>query len=84
MKGAKAMKGNKSNELPHGNEWSFLSAKAAATYLGITPLTLIKWRMAGRGPHYFKLGRNVRYRINDLNEWIEERRRLSTSDKGKQ
>lgn len=35
--------------------------------------------MYGRGPRYIKVGRSVRYRVSDLDEWLE-RHLVSTSD----
>lgn len=37
------------------------------------------WRLRGDGPPYLKLGRAVRYRLSDLDLWLENRRRTSTS-----
>ncbi len=41
--------------------------------------TLQKWRVAGYGPEFFKIGRSVRYRRREVNDWIESRRRAHTS-----
>jgi predicted DNA-binding transcriptional regulator AlpA len=53
----------------------------AAAYLGISPATLTTWRSdPGRAPHIgpppcVRLGRgkraSVRYRPNDIQEWVE-------------
>lgn len=54
-----------------------------AQYLQFTPRALQKWRLDGSGPKYVKIsGRAVRYRKQDLDEWIEHRIRRSTSDPG--
>jgi len=50
----------------------------AADALGVMPRTLQAWRYsqnAVAGPAWVKLGRAVRYRREDLNNWIEENRR---------
>jgi hypothetical protein len=39
-------------------------------------------RTRGGGPVFVKLGRRVVYRREDLDHWLEERRRTSTSDPG--
>jgi predicted DNA-binding transcriptional regulator AlpA len=57
-----------------------LSAPEASQYLGISTSTLSKYRVFGGGPVFFKLGRRVVYSKYDLDEWVEARRRLSTSD----
>lgn len=52
----------------------------AATFLGITRSTLTKWRVAGRGPRFIRLGsRAIGYDLRDLEEWIEENKATSTS-----
>lgn len=49
-----------------------LNDEQAAEVLAIRPGTLRHWRIAGRGPRWVKLaGRTVRYRLCDLEDWIE-------------
>ena len=36
--------------------------------------TLRNWRTESRGPAYIKLGRSVRYTMNDLKEFVDEHR----------
>jgi excisionase family DNA binding protein len=52
-----------------------LDVKEAAAYIGISPATLRLWRTQGRGPHYFKAGRLIRYRVVDLDAWIAKQLR---------
>jgi len=59
---------------------NFLDTKDAADYLDLKPATLEAWRCRGGGPRFVKLGRSVRYRRADLNEWIESRTRCNTSE----
>lgn len=47
---------------------------AAAHFLGLSIQTLRNWRHLGRGPAYCKLGRSVRYKIEDLLAFQEARR----------
>ncbi|MBU2753573.1 helix-turn-helix domain-containing protein [Acidithiobacillus sp. CV18-2] len=54
----------------------------AAPILGKSIAWFERCRWAGEGPKFIKVGRNVRYLGNDLNEWLESRVRGSTSDKG--
>lgn len=61
----------------------WLRPPAAGEHLGGTSTsTLAKWRLAGTGPVYSKVGRNVVYGNADLDEYLASRRRLSTSDAG--
>jgi len=64
---------------------SLVSAKSAAAMLGLSPRTLESWRIEGKGPRYISIGvrrfrrrgkmvrspRCTRYRVSDLQKWIE-------------
>lgn len=52
----------------------------AAKHLGLSASTLNKWRVDGRGPRFVKLGRSVCYRLTDLDSWLAEHVRSSTSE----
>ena len=55
----------------------------AAEILQLTPRALQAWRYQGRGPRFVKISaRAVRYRLDDVEAWIENRLRRSTSDPG--
>ncbi|MEV8403560.1 hypothetical protein [Streptomyces niveus] len=41
-----------------------------ASRLGITPGTYRKWRMAGKGPQTFDLGKRVAARIETVDAWV--------------
>ena len=56
-----------------------LDTRAAADFLGLKPTTLETWRVGGRGPQFLKIGRVIRYSRADLTDWLESRRRTSTS-----
>lgn len=58
-----------------------LTIKEVAEYLGIPVTTLYQWRYHRTGPPGLRVGRHVRYRRSDLDEWIErlvEAQRLTT------
>ncbi|MEH3037348.1 MAG: helix-turn-helix domain-containing protein [Sphingomonas adhaesiva] len=42
----------------------------AADYLGLAPKTLARWRWAGKGPSFHKLGSAVRYSVEELDLYI--------------
>lgn len=48
-----------------------LTEKDVAKQLQVTAWTLQNWRSRGQGPKYVKLGRIVRYRQTDIDNWIE-------------
>lgn len=53
----------------------------AAKFLGVTRATLQGWRHKGIGPKFLKYsGGCVRYKMNDLEQFMESSIRQSTSD----
>ena len=50
----------------------WVTASEAAHYLGVSILTLSKWRLRGTGPRYSAaLGRDPRYRLSDLAAFMD-------------
>ncbi len=49
-----------------------LDVPQAAAHLAISPKTIYKWVHLRRIP-YVRVGRLVRFRVSDLDDWIEER-----------
>lgn len=54
----------------------------AARMLGMSPAWVQRKRWSGGGPPFIKIDHAVRYRLEDLEEWINSRVRTSTSDEG--
>jgi excisionase family DNA binding protein len=57
-----------------------LTPKEVAELLKVTVSWLAKARVRGEGPPYIRIGRSVRYREEDLIDWLKQRRRLSTRE----
>jgi excisionase family DNA binding protein len=58
------------------SENELLTPIQAAEFLGVSKNTLCVWRSLGRyNVPYIKVGRLIRYRKNDLKEWLERRYR---------
>ncbi len=56
-----------------------MTRQEAAEYLGIQPQTLSVWATSGRHKLPFvKVGRSVRYRRRDLDQWLESRTMTQT------
>ena len=70
------LRGNQS--APH----KLLTTPQAAEYLELSEETLEKRRVYGQPPKFVRLGRSVRYRMSDLDQWAAECLRTSTSDDG--
>lgn len=60
----------------------YLDTAQAATKLNISPRTLERWRVEGRGPAFCKFGKRAMYAESDLTDWAGAQRRTSTSDTG--
>jgi len=45
-----------------------------ASYLRLPPRTLYGWRYKREGPPSFRVGRHVRYRWEDVQRWLADRK----------
>jgi predicted DNA-binding transcriptional regulator AlpA len=60
---------------------ALLDERQAAAYLGWTPRTMQQRRFQGAGPRFVRLGaRSIRYRVEDLDDFIEARLHTSTAE----
>lgn len=50
--------------------------------LGLKPSTLEHMRLTGKGPKFCKIGHSVRYRVDDVTDWINENTFKSTTEAG--
>jgi hypothetical protein len=66
------------------SERRMLRVGEAAKFLALSVSFLNKLRCSGGGPAFRKIGRAVLYDPADLETWLSERRRISTSDGGGQ
>lgn len=60
-----------------------LTEAQAGKLLQMSPRTLQGWRFRGGGPKYVQMGRQVRYRLSDLDEFVEQSIRRHTADPGR-
>jgi hypothetical protein len=47
-----------------------MNERDAAVYTGMSAFYLRSARRAGKGPTFLRLGRSIRYRVSDLDEWL--------------
>jgi excisionase family DNA binding protein len=59
-----------------------LTEREVAALLSVKVPTLRRWRWAGKGPAFRKIGAAVRYHPADLEAFVEASRRQSTADLG--
>ncbi len=56
-----------------------MSPEELAARWGIMTITLDRWRWSGKGPRFFKAGRVVKYRVQDIEMYEEQKSRQSTA-----
>jgi excisionase family DNA binding protein len=49
-----------------------LSINELAALLGVPAKTIRAWRCRGVGPRGMRLGRHVRYRLTDVETWLDQ------------
>jgi len=50
-----------------------LTVEDLAEYLDVPVATVYAWRHRHNGPPGFRVGRHLRYRLNDVERWIDDR-----------
>ena len=78
---------NTSNSAPHREELhplttpdGLMDPRSTAAFLGLSVLTLADMRCKGTGPRFTKAGRLVRYRLSDVQAWLNGRTFENTSE----
>jgi predicted DNA-binding transcriptional regulator AlpA len=66
----------------HNAETTLLTSRELAAMLGLKERTINTRRASGDTPPYLKIGRVVRYRLSDVEMWLAQQVRRSTSDSG--
>lgn len=72
-----------SDETPDKHPPAIMTVKEAAQYCRLSKPTLDRYRVSGEGPRFAKFGQGkgaVRYRKQDLDDWIASRIVRSTSE----
>jgi len=60
---------------------TILDTDQAAQYLRLAKSTVEKMRVYGGGPNFLKLNRSVRYRAEDLDDWLRANIVSNTSER---
>ncbi len=53
-----------------------LSIEELSAYLNVPIRTLYDWRLAGKGPCAVHVGRQLRYFVRDVHDWLRDQREL--------
>ncbi|MGQ0804186.1 MAG: helix-turn-helix transcriptional regulator [Actinomycetota bacterium] len=54
-----------------------LSPADVASYLAVPLRTVYGWRSRGEGPRGYRVGRHVRFMLDDVERWLEDHRDAS-------
>jgi hypothetical protein len=60
----------------------YAETRGASIHSTFSTSYLEKLRVVGGGPPFIKVGKAVRYKLADLDTWLEEQKRGSTSEYG--
>lgn len=59
----------------------YLDPRSVSEFLGgVSTKTLSNWRVSGFGPPFVKIGRAVRYPLDDLRRWLRARTVRNTAE----
>lgn len=47
-----------------------LTVAELSEYLGVPVATLYDWRVDGKGPRAFRIGRHLRFAVGDVHAWL--------------
>lgn len=50
--------------------------KELSEYLNVPVRTLYDWRLAGKGPCAVHIGRQLRYFVSDVHDWLRQQREV--------
>ncbi len=59
----------------------YLDNRETAEYLCVSESFLNKTRHFGTGPRFYRVGRAIRYAVEDVDDWMAERCATSTRDR---
>lgn len=53
-----------------------MSIEELSEYLNVPVRTLYDWRLAGKGPCAVHIGRQLRYLVSDVHDWLRQQREV--------
>ena len=65
---------NQLKEIEKLTKSKLIDDKEAAKIIGVSHYTMKSYRLRKIGPHYYKMGRAVRYSKKDLNDYLEKQK----------
>jgi predicted DNA-binding transcriptional regulator AlpA len=65
------------------SEKRYLNTRSVAAHTNTSPSFWNQRRVRGDGPPYIKLGSRVLYQLTEVEEWLADRTKRSTSEYGR-
>lgn len=62
---------------------TFIDTRQLAELTNTSEISWPRKRCKGDGPPFVKIGRSVRYRLSDVEDWLKQQERRSTSEAAK-
>ena len=59
---------------PHHDLEPLICVDELAAYLGLPKQTIYDWRVNGKGPRAYRLGKHLRFAVSDVRTWVEQQR----------
>jgi len=53
---------------------AMLTPQELSNLLAVPLATIYRWRTRGEGPEGFRVGRHVRFRLEDVERWLDQNR----------
>ncbi|GAA2125116.1 helix-turn-helix domain-containing protein [Nocardioides bigeumensis] len=57
-----------------------IGVEELAEYLGVPVQTIYDWRLSGRAPRAYKLGKHLRFSLSDVEEWLERQHEAGSDE----
>lgn len=58
-------------DFPGRHGYHLLGPRELAEYLGVPVATIYRWNHLRNGPRAIRVGRHVRYRVADVESWLD-------------
>lgn len=49
-----------------------ISVEQLAAYVGLPRQTIYDWRVSGKGPKAYRIGKHLRFAVSDVRAWVEQ------------
>ena len=57
--------------MQNGQQDKLISPEALGELVDVPVATIYKWRTTGKGPRGLRVGKHLRYRMSDVDAWLD-------------